>query len=209
MRSSCEWTLARRLGLPIGDWVQVINAGDQCLRLGFCRDRSHDSDAESGTRVGAFTRSSPRRLSVPLLFCCGFRTPYAGTNNRNSDILHAFAEFMRSDAVLDFLLQRITGRRPHRPSQTPRATAYHPGDFLTGHDDDVEGKNRETGLCDGADDRNGGSSGEGCCCFHDSRRVKVHGLHVPRFNCLNMFALPVMHSVSQVTAFCGCCALLQ
>lgn len=41
----------------------------------------------------------------------------------------------------------------------------------------------------------------GLLLFHDTDG-HIRGL-APRFNCLNMFGLPVMHSVSQVTPFAG------
>jgi SM-20-related protein len=41
----------------------------------------------------------------------------------------------------------------------------------------------------------------GLLLFH-GKEGQLSGLS-PRFNCLNMFALPSMHSVSQVTPFAG------
>ncbi|MBK8373796.1 MAG: 2OG-Fe(II) oxygenase [Sphingomonadales bacterium] len=115
-----------------------------------------------------------------------------------TDILHAFAEFMRSEAVMAFL--RIVAGRAAIRFADAQATAYHPGDFLTGHDDDVEGKSRELAYVMGLTE-NWRVEWGGLLLFHGSDG-QVNGL-VPRFNCLNMFALPVMHSVSQVTPFAG------
>lgn len=118
--------------------------------------------------------------------------------NPETDILHAYAEFMRSDPAMNFL-QAVTGRSAIKFADA-QGTAYHPGDFLTGHDDDVEGKDRELAYVMGLTP-NWRVEWGGLLLFHEADG-KVSGL-VPRFNCLNIFALPVMHSVSQVTPFAG------
>jgi Rps23 Pro-64 3,4-dihydroxylase Tpa1-like proline 4-hydroxylase len=127
------------------------------------------------------------------------RVPDRPTERRpGADLLHAFAAFMASDGVRA-LLGRIAGRRDIVYADA-QGTAYHPGDFLTGHDDDVTGKHRLLAYVMGLTPAWRPEWG-GLLLFHrDGGRID--GL-VPGFNRLNMFALPVTHSVSQVTPFAG------
>ena len=77
------------------------------------------------------------------------------------------------------------------------ATAYGPGDFLTVHDDDVPGKNRVAAYVYGLTPLWRPEWG-GILFFHGDDDASVSGL-VPRFNTLDLFAVPQRHSVSLVT----------
>jgi SM-20-related protein len=177
------------------DWVQVINAGDQVYELekAALEAMTAAQHAELVARVHAKARDgfqfrfSSVRVPDPIR-----------ERQLDSDILHAFAEFMSSEAALS-LLQRITGRNGMTFADA-QATAYHAGDFLTGHDDDIEGKNREMAYVVGLT-TNWRTEWGGLLLFHDSDG-SVNGF-TPSFNCLNIFALPAMHSVSEVAAYAG------
>lgn len=177
------------------DWSWAINAGGHVYDLGReARDAmTAEQRVELDNRVNVAARESFQfrfsSLRVPDLV--SERTP-------DQDMLHAFAEFMRSDAVLAFI-RKVTGKTAILYADA-QGTAYHTGDFLTGHDDDVEGKNRALAYVMGLTPEWRVEWG-GLLLFHEADG-RVSGL-APRFNCLNMFALPVLHSVSQVTPFAG------
>ena len=111
------------------------------------------------------------------------------------DPLTDFAELMQSEPMLD-MLRTVTGAT-ELAFTDGQATAYGPGDFLTCHDDNVAGKNRLAayvfGMTPGWRPEYGG-----VLLFHGADHGTVTG-HVPRFNTLDLFAVPQLHSVSMVT----------
>lgn len=177
------------------DWAWAINAGDHVYDLSRQAQEGMTAQqlAELDARVNAAARDGFQFRFSSL------RVPDKISDRQpQQDMLHAFAEFMRSDDVLGFI-RKVTGKSAIIFADA-QGTAYHPGDFLTGHDDDVEGKHRELAYVMGLTPQWRVEWG-GLLLFHEGDN-RVRGL-VPRFNCLNMFGLPVMHSVSQVTPFAG------
>ncbi|MBL0925453.1 MAG: 2OG-Fe(II) oxygenase [Sphingomonadaceae bacterium] len=177
------------------DWVCVINAGDKVFELG-----KTSLDSMSAEQHSELTARIYREARDGFQFrFSSIRVPDSRDQRQvDHDIVHAFAEFMSSAAVLD-LLQRVTGRTGLVFADA-QATAYHPGDFLTGHDDDVEGKHRELAYVFGLTPHWRTEWG-GLLLFHGEGGA-VEGF-VPQFNCLNIFALPTLHSVSIVAPFAG------
>jgi SM-20-related protein len=80
-----------------------------------------------------------------------------------------------------------------------QATRYGPGDFLTSHDDDVEGKNRLFAYVLNFT-RGWRAEWGGLLLFHDADGHIAEG-YTPSFNALNIFRVPQRHSVSQVGSF--------
>ena len=78
-----------------------------------------------------------------------------------------------------------------------QAIAYAEGDFLTGHHDDIDGKNRRAAYVFNLT-REWRAEWGGLLLFHDADGQIRNGL-VPTFNALNLFAVPQHHSVSEVT----------
>jgi Rps23 Pro-64 3,4-dihydroxylase Tpa1-like proline 4-hydroxylase len=95
----------------------------------------------------------------------------------------------------DFLRQ-VSGRR-ELAFVDAQATAYAPGDFLTAHDDDVAGKHRLAAYVFGLTPVWRAEWG-GLLLFHDAQGDIERGF-TPRFNTLNLFAVPQLHSVSLVS----------
>jgi Rps23 Pro-64 3,4-dihydroxylase Tpa1-like proline 4-hydroxylase len=79
-----------------------------------------------------------------------------------------------------------------------QATRYGPGDFLTAHDDAVEGKHRRAAYVFGLS-RDWRAEWGGLLLFHEPEG-EVRG-YVPQYNALNLFAVPQPHSVSLVAPF--------
>ncbi|MEQ1539449.1 MAG: 2OG-Fe(II) oxygenase family protein [Sphingorhabdus sp.] len=177
------------------DWHWAINAGSQVYDIApsvRSKMSAHqlaelDKKVQNAARDGFQFRFSS--LRVP---------DHAAERIPDADLLHAFAEFMRSDAVLEFI--RAITVRTSIIFADAQGTAYYAGDFLTAHDDDIDGKSRELAYVMGLTPEWRAEWG-GLLLFHDPDG-NVRGL-VPRFNCLNIFAVPVLHSVSQVASFAG------
>lgn len=126
----------------------------------------------------------------------GLRVPdLAQLVDAHSDPLVKFARLMASTPMLDFL-RAVTGC--DEVSFTDgHATSYSAGDFLTGHDDNVAGKRRLAAYVFGLTQVWKPEWG-GLLLFHGEDEATVSGL-TPRFNTLDLFAVPQRHSVSVVT----------
>lgn len=116
---------------------------------------------------------------------------------RVDDPLEQFATFMTSPAVLD-LLMRITGSQDLAFADC-QATRYRRGDFLTPHDDMVDGKHRNfayvLGLVSPWLPRWGG------LLQFVGEDGGIDTTIVPRFNSLTLFAVGQSHFVSQVASY--------
>ncbi|GHD02281.1 proline hydroxylase [Novosphingobium pokkalii] len=82
-----------------------------------------------------------------------------------------------------------------------QATRYLPGHFLTGHDDNVAGKNRVAAYVLNLTPRWRVEWG-GLLMFHDDAGDVTRAL-APRHNALHLFRVPQPHSVSLVAPFAG------
>jgi Rps23 Pro-64 3,4-dihydroxylase Tpa1-like proline 4-hydroxylase len=121
----------------------------------------------------------------------------AAERQLSSSLLTRFAEFMGSAAVIAYLAE-LTGLTDIDFADA-QATSYRPGDFLTGHHDAVEGKNRRAAYVLSLSPVWRTEWG-GLLMFHGEDSAAGDYL-VPQFNTLNLFAVPQMHSVSQVASF--------
>jgi SM-20-related protein len=113
----------------------------------------------------------------------------------SNDPLAALAAWLSQGEARDFL-RAVTGGRDIAFADA-QATAYSPGDFLTGHDDKIEGKGRRAAYVLGLTPQWRIEWG-GLLLFHGADGNVARGL-TPGFNSLNLFAVPAMHSVSEVT----------
>jgi Rps23 Pro-64 3,4-dihydroxylase Tpa1-like proline 4-hydroxylase len=179
------------------DWREVVNSGERPFEI----DRAGQKAMTPSERakleqlVNAAARDGFQYRYETI------RVPDTVSERRaqRDELLTQFAELMCSAPVLD-LLRHVTGL-----SETSfvdaQATAYRSGDFLTSHDDAVGGKNRLAayvlGLTSGWRAEWGG-----LLMFHDSAGDIERAL-TPRFNSLNIFAVPQLHSVSVVAPFAG------
>ncbi len=107
--------------------------------------------------------------------------------------------FLNGEAFLG-LMRQATGE-PRIALADAQVTRYRKGHFLTEHDDTAEGKNRfyayVLGLTPGWRIDWGG-----LLAFHDADG-NVAEAFTPRFNSLNLLAVPAPHSVTQVALSAG------
>lgn len=106
--------------------------------------------------------------------------------------LDAFADLLNSPAAIE-LMRAITGE-PAVAYVDAQATDYRAGDFLTTHDDVIEGKNRLAAYVFGLTEGWQADWG-GLLLFENGDRVSGF---VPQFNVLRLFAVPARHHVSLV-----------
>lgn len=184
---------ALRAGLKdLSDWTQVVSGPQGAVELP--RLTRARLPAERLAALDEAVRAEARY---------GFQYRYetirapdgAAERAARNDPVTAFARFLSSDPVLD-LLRRVTGVDDVSFADA-QATAYGPGDFLTGHDDAVAGKERRAAyvfsLCPAWRPEWGG-----LLLFHDANG-RVEGW-TPGHNVLTLFRVPSPHSVSEVVA---------
>ena len=172
------------------DWWHLINTPDGVIELDPVareempaeRRAALEEIVNQGARTGFQYRYEG--LRVPACAADGADNPLA-----------AFSRLMASEEMIAFLCA-VTGFSGLAFTDG-HATAYGPGDFLTGHDDDVAGKDRIAAYVFGMTPRWRPEWG-GLLLFHGADEASVTG-HVPRFNTLDLFAVPQRHSVSVVT----------
>lgn len=172
------------------DWRQIINSGDKIFELDRAtradlsdeQTRSLDDAVVAGARSGFQYRYETIRAPDP-----------SPERDQSDDPIAQFAAWL-SDGEPIKLLRQITGME-NIAFADAQATAYSPGDFLTVHDDDVAGKNRRAAYVFGLTPEWRTEWG-GLLLLHHGDKVTGQ---VPSFNCLDLMAVPQMHSVSQVT----------
>ena len=174
------------------DWVHLISTDEGVLEL-----RPEAKAALSPDQWARIEARCHERTRTEFQYRYeGLRVPEPGAGEaRRHTPLDEFADLMQSEPMLD-LLRKVTGAG-EMTFTDGQATAYGHGDFLTGHDDDVKGKNRLAayvyGLTPGWRIEYGG-----LLLFHGEQDRTASAL-APRFNSLDLFAVPQQHSVSMVT----------
>ncbi len=174
------------------DWRQAINSGEKLVELD--RPARASMSAEQCEQLDQAVYAGARH---------GFqfryetiRVPDAPEERRASgDPLATFADWW-SQGEPRALLRRITGMREIDFADA-QATAYSPGDFLTEHSDDVDGKGRLAAYVLGLTPRWRLEWG-GMLVFHPQADEAARAL-VPGFNRLNLMRVPRPHSVTEVT----------
>lgn len=123
------------------------------------------------------------------------RVPEPEGAAQRDDPLSRFVEWLHGDELIRFL-EAATGHTGFS-FREGQVTAFGPGDFLTGHDDGVHGKDRLCAMVFGLTPLWRLEYG-GLLMFHGEKDRTFTG-NVPRFNSLDLFKVPQQHSVSLVT----------
>lgn len=111
--------------------------------------------------------------------------------------LDLLLEHINSEPMLD-LVRRVSGIASLIKADA-QATLYAPGHFLTGHSDEVDGEARQVAYVLSLA-RNWRPEWGGQLQFTDPDGELIAG-YTPRFNALNLFAVPQQHHVTQVASF--------
>lgn len=178
------------------DWSQIVNAGSKVwdlsretrARMDPAKARALEMAVYQGAREGFQHRYEAIRVPDD-----------AADRDRSDDMFAAFAHWLSQGEARDFL-RCVTGSDAISFADS-QATAYGPGDFLTVHHDAAQGKQRIAAYVYGLSPEWRADWG-GLLLFHrDDGDAEAW---VPRFNALNLFAVPQPHSVSMVNAIAPC-----
>jgi Rps23 Pro-64 3,4-dihydroxylase Tpa1-like proline 4-hydroxylase len=173
------------------DWIKLIKQEKGVLELDSDERAALSAEEWAEIEAAAHRRA---RFEFQYRYDGLSVAPVEDGEEAEATPLTEFAELMQTGEMLD-LLRAITG---HAGTFTDGfATAYGPGDFLTGHDDDVPGKNRLAAYVYGLT-KGWRIEWGGMLLFHGPHERTASGL-APRFNTLDLFQVPQQHSVSLVT----------
>lgn len=111
--------------------------------------------------------------------------------------IEAVYDLLNSAAFLDFIRKLTNDPRPAYVDA--QATRYRAGDFLTVHDDGIEGKKRLYAYVLNFTPVWRADWG-GVLTFHDGDGHVSEG-YSPTFNALNIFRVPQLHAVTQVASY--------
>lgn len=184
----------RRHLLARQDWRLVLNAGEAVYEMPrtAVEALSEEQRAELDRRVVAAARDGFHYRYETI------RVPDDPAERAaGAELLDGFVRFMSAPGTLA-LLGRITGLSG-LDFADGQATAYSPGHFLTGHDDDVAGKQRRAAYVLSLAPFWRAEWG-GLLMFHRADG-HVDEAYVPDMGSLRLFAVPARHSVSFVTPF--------
>jgi hypothetical protein len=120
-----------------------------------------------------------------------------GAEREAGTLLSAFHDFLTSAPVMH-LMRRITGAADIDFADA-HASAYGAGHFLTLHNDNARDRGRRAAYVLGLTPEWRPEWG-GLLLFHDENGDVMRGL-LPRMNVLNLFRVPLDHSVSGVVPF--------
>lgn len=190
LRPDCAEALYRMLR-ERHDWVAVVNSEAKAIELSRAARAAMTAEQHAAldTAVYAAARSGFQYRYETL------RVPDEDAERAASpDPLAAFAQWL-STGEARATLRAVTGVEAIDFADM-QGTAYAPGDFLTGHDDQVAGKSRHAAYVLGLSPVWRTEWG-GLLLFHEPDGG-VRG-YTPQFNALALFRVPLMHSVSEVT----------
>lgn len=175
------------------DWRQLFNSGDKLFELDRATQAALDPERRAALdeAVYAGARSGFQYRYETI------RVPDEEAERRASaDPVTRFALDLSHGEMRD-ALRRITGAGDIRFADA-QATAFSPGDFLTGHDDGFAGKERRAAYVFGLTPVWRIEWG-GLLVMHGDGDGAAARAYPPVMNVLTLFRVPQMHSVSEVS----------
>ena len=174
-------------------WRVSVHAGGERFEIPLTDGRASEPGKQSWIDQAAINGTD---ASMQYIFDTR-RLTVEGLQDDVHDAVSAVPAFVNSPAFINFM-RGVTGddRIDFADAQ---ATRYRPGHVLTGHNDDAEGKNRLYAYVLNLT-RDWCVDWGGALVFPGSDGQIVQGF-VPRFNALNLFAVPMDHAVTQVASF--------
>lgn len=174
-------------------WRVTVDAGGERFEIPLSASRAAEPGKQSWIDEAALNGGDP---AMQYIFDTR-RITVEGIGDDVDDAVAAMPGFVNSPAFIAFV-RGVTGdgRIDFADAQ---ATRYRPGHVLTGHNDDAEGKNRLYAYVLNLT-RDWRADWGGALIFPGADGQIAQGF-VPRFNALNIFAVPMDHSVTQVASF--------
>jgi Rps23 Pro-64 3,4-dihydroxylase Tpa1-like proline 4-hydroxylase len=173
------------------DWIQVINNETGVLEIDLDEWRAIEPERRRTIQSAMYARAS-RGFQYSY---AAIRIPQPDELDEDEGPLNEFAKFMAKPETKR-ILKTLTGGSDLQFTDG-QATVYNPGDILTGHDDAVAGKKRIAAFVLGMTPVWRLEWG-GLLHFHPEAGEPAIAL-VPQFNSLDLFLVPRLHSVSQVS----------
>ena len=180
------------------EWWRVLNQGDKVWDLGPESIAALDADPAKAGQLREAINAGARD---------GFQYAYdtvrvadqPAERKQRQWPVDQFLEAINSDPWLE-LFRRVTGEDAIALADG-QATRYLPEHFLTAHDDEVAGKHRHAAYVLGLTPAWQTHWG-GLLMFHADNGDVEQAL-MPRFNAMNLFRVPRLHSVSPVAPYAG------
>lgn len=176
------------------EWWRVVNQGERTWDLG---PESIAAMANGGDAPLLEAVYNGARKGFQFLFDSLRVSDEPAERAARGLLLDRLIDAMNGEENLA-LLRRVTGVEEIARADG-QATRYLPGHFLTGHDDDVEGKGRVAAYVINLTPHWRTEWG-GLLQFHDEAGDVTRGLK-PRYNAIHLFRVPQLHSVSPVAPF--------
>lgn len=174
------------------DWKQVFNSGDKLFELD--RETRSALNSDRRTELDAAIYAGARE---------GFQYRYETIRVPDEENARQASDDQLARLALDLsggetrkLFRLITGAQDIRFADA-QATAFSPGDFLTGHDDRFPGKDRRAAYVLSLTPTWRIEWG-GLLMMHGDEEVATRA-YAPLLNVLTLFRVPQMHSVSEVS----------
>lgn len=124
------------------------------------------------------------------------RLPKSAEYPSAAPLLSRFTDFMCAPETIEFMRRTIGAT--DIDFADAHASRYHPGHFLTTHDDRVDGMNRRAAYVLNLTPEWRPDWG-GLLVFHDAEGNIIRG-YTPGFNSLNIFLVPQAHAVTWVNS---------
>lgn len=178
-------------------WHKSLNAHGRSYDLGF--DTLADMPAERRAELDAAVVQGGRTGFQYQFDAWRLSDLVEGGQRQGGPLapIEAAYDFLNSTDFLNFIRILTNDSRPAYADA--QATRYRAGDFLTAHDDDVEGKKRLYAYVLNFTPVWRPDWG-GLLVFHDIDGHVAEG-YSPTFNALNIFRVPQLHAVTQVASF--------
>jgi Rps23 Pro-64 3,4-dihydroxylase Tpa1-like proline 4-hydroxylase len=173
------------------DWIQVINNETGVMEIDLDEWLAIEPERRRTIQSAMYARAS-RGFQYSY---AAIRIPQPDELDEDEGPLNEFAKFMAKPETKK-TLETLTGYSDLQFTDG-QATVYNPGDILTGHDDAVAGKKRIAAFVLGMTPVWRLEWG-GLLHFHPEAGEPAIAL-VPQFNSLDLFLVPRLHSVSQVS----------
>ena len=175
-------------------WSLVLNEGEQVREATPEMRRGFDPGGEAHLTQLAWAQAS---RGFQYLYECKRVPEDAAERRREPTLLHRFVDFLNSDPFIDFA-RRLTGISDIAWADA-QATRYAPGHFLACHNDESAAGNRRVAYVYNLTPQWQSDWG-GQLQFIDADG-HIARAFVPRFNAMNLFAVPQLHAVSMVAPF--------
>jgi Rps23 Pro-64 3,4-dihydroxylase Tpa1-like proline 4-hydroxylase len=171
------------------DWLEIFRAGDNVYEMPEAAYVALDDARKDALRAKV---EAAARHELQYRYRALRVAEDQSARAARGLLVDRFADRMNSPPVLQFL-RSVTGRDDIVFADA-QATDYRGGDFLTTHDDAIEGKDRVAAYVFSLTRRWQADWG-GLLMFEDGERVSGF---IPDFNALRLFSVPSTHHVSFV-----------